>query len=170
MVLFICINIKFRHNSLDTLNPLCSFSLEPETSLHFLLGATTSLLLALPLMNDLDLIDSSISQISETALANIPLHGYLKKGTAKFCRQSIFINHSSKHLSYVRCFLFSFSKLFHDSILYMACKWDQLSLGYIIGSISTSHHWKRQMLLVYFFKLLMSLCISSIIHLPVYIS
>ena len=28
---------KFRHNFRDTLNPLCTCSLEPETSIHFLL-------------------------------------------------------------------------------------------------------------------------------------
>ena len=37
----------------------------------------------LPLLNDLNLIDPSISQLSETALANILLYGDSKKSTSE---------------------------------------------------------------------------------------
>ena len=66
---------KFRHNFHDTLNPLCSCSLEPETTLHYLLCCHNFSSALLALMNDLNLIDLIISQLNETALANIiPYH------------------------------------------------------------------------------------------------
>lgn len=64
---------KFRHNFPDTLNPLYFCSLRPWTTLSFMLQ---QILLIQPFW--ISLINSGISQLSETALANILLHWYSK--------------------------------------------------------------------------------------------
>ena len=74
---------KFRHNFHDTLNPLCSCSLEPETTSHYLLYCRNFSSARLALMNDLNLIDSTIFQLNETALANILLYCDSKKSTSE---------------------------------------------------------------------------------------
>ena len=70
---------KFRHNFHDTLNPLCFCSLELETTQRYLLRCRIFASARLALMNDLDLIDPTISQLNETALTNILLYGDSKK-------------------------------------------------------------------------------------------
>ena len=55
---------KFRHNFHDTLNPLCSCSLEPETTSRYLLCCHNFSSARLALMNDLNLIDPTISQLN----------------------------------------------------------------------------------------------------------
>ena len=72
---------RFKHNFHDTLNPLCSCSLEPETTSHYLLCCHNFSSARLALMNDLNLIDPTISQLNETALANLLLYGDSKKNT-----------------------------------------------------------------------------------------
>ena len=62
---------KFRHNFHDTLNPLCSCSLELETTSNYLLCCHNLSTTCLASMNDLHLIDPSICQLNETVLANI---------------------------------------------------------------------------------------------------
>ena len=74
---------KFRHNFHDTLNPLCPCSLEPETTSHYLLHCHNFSSSCFALMNDLNLIDPTISQLNETALANILLYGDSKKSTSE---------------------------------------------------------------------------------------
>ena len=74
---------KFRHNFHDTLNPLCSCSLEPETTSHYLLRCHNFSSARLALINDLNLIGPTISQLNETALANILLYGDSKKSTSE---------------------------------------------------------------------------------------
>ena len=74
---------KFRHNFHNTLNPLCSCSLEPETISHYLLCCHNFSLARLALMNDQNLIDPTISQLNETALANILLYGDSQKSTSE---------------------------------------------------------------------------------------
>ena len=74
---------KFRHNFHDTLNPLCSCSLEPETTPHYHLCRINFSSSRFALMNDLNLIDPTISQLNETALANILLYGDSKKSTSE---------------------------------------------------------------------------------------
>ena len=64
---------EFSYNFHDTLNPLCSCSLEPETTSHYLLCRHNFSSARSALMNDLNLIDPSISQLNATALANILL-------------------------------------------------------------------------------------------------
>ena len=74
---------KFRHNFHDILNPLCSCSLEPKTTSHYLLCCHNLSSARLALMSNLNLIDPTISQLNETALANILLYGDSKKSTSK---------------------------------------------------------------------------------------
>ena len=74
---------KFRQNFHDTLNPLCSCSLKLETTSHCLLCSHNFSSGRLALMNDLNLIDPSISQLNGTALANIILYGDSKKITSE---------------------------------------------------------------------------------------
>ena len=76
-------------------------------------------------MNDLDLIDSNISQLSETVLPNFLLYDDSKISIAKnsqICRvpsnvlsqRNVLMSHSSKHLSYMCCLLLLFVNSFHD--------------------------------------------------------
>ena len=74
---------KFRHNFHDTLNPLCSSSLEPKKTSYYLLCCYNFSSTRSALMNDLNLIDPSISQLNETALANILLYGDSKKSISQ---------------------------------------------------------------------------------------
>ena len=74
---------KFRHNFHDTMNPLCSCSLEPEATPHYLCYCHNFCSARLAPMNDLNLIDPTFSQLNETALANILLHGNSKKSTSE---------------------------------------------------------------------------------------
>ena len=74
---------KFRHNFHDTLNPLCSCSLEPKTTSHYLLCYHNFFSSRLALMNDLNLINPTISQLNETALANTLLYSDSKKSASE---------------------------------------------------------------------------------------
>ena len=74
---------KFKHNFHDTLNPLCSCSLQPELTSHYLLCCHDFFSARLVLMNDLNLIDSTISELNETALSNILLYSDPKKSTSE---------------------------------------------------------------------------------------
>ena len=74
---------KFRHNLHDTLNPLCHCSLEPETISHYLLHCHNFSSSRLALMNDLNLIDPTISQLNETPFTNILLYDDSKKSTSE---------------------------------------------------------------------------------------
>ena len=65
---------KFRHNFHDTLNPLCSCSPEPETTSQYLFCRHNFSSTRSALINDLNLIDPSISQFNETTLANIQIY------------------------------------------------------------------------------------------------
>ena len=96
---------KFRHNFHDTLNPLCSCSLEPETTSHYLLCCHNFSSARLALMNDLNLIDPTIYQLNETVLANILLYGDSKKSTPVlsdiYLQQNDLMTHSSKSHNYM---------------------------------------------------------------------
>lgn len=63
------------HNFNNILNLLCFCSLESETTCHYLLGCHNFFFACSTLMNVLDLINSIISQLSKTSLANILLYG-----------------------------------------------------------------------------------------------
>ena len=101
---------KFRHNFHGALNPLCSCSLEPETTSDYLLCSHNFSFARLALINDLNLIDPTISQLNESALANILLYGDSKKSTSENskimqssikCIIAVLMNHSSKGHTYM---------------------------------------------------------------------
>ena len=66
---------KFRHNFQDTLNPLCSCSLEPESTTHYLLHCLFYNDQRKTLLDSLCDIDESISNLSETNLITLLLYG-----------------------------------------------------------------------------------------------
>ena len=66
---------KFRHNFRDTINPLCSCSLECETTSHFLLHCPFHINQRKALFDNVLAIDESISNLSDTNLVNLLLYG-----------------------------------------------------------------------------------------------
>ena len=69
---------KFRHNFADTLNPLCSCSLETETTAHFFLRCRNYTDVRLTLMKELYRIDNSITSKQPNELLRIILYGDCK--------------------------------------------------------------------------------------------
>ena len=69
---------KFRHNFADTLNPLCSCSLETETTDHFFLRCRNYTDVRLTLMKELYRIDHSITSRQPNELLRIILCGDCK--------------------------------------------------------------------------------------------
>ena len=70
---------KFNHNFLDTLNPLCSCSLEVESTTHFFLRCHHFTQIRVTLMNKLNQIDANITELSEQDLTHLLLYGDVKK-------------------------------------------------------------------------------------------
>ena len=66
---------KFRHNFLDTLNPLCSCSLETESVSHYLLRCPFYAQNRKILLDNLVDIVGSMSNLSDTKLINLLLYG-----------------------------------------------------------------------------------------------
>ena len=66
---------KFRHNSRDTLNPMCVCSLEPENTPHYLLHCRNFDDSRRALMSDLTIIDPSITSLNDRNLADLLLFG-----------------------------------------------------------------------------------------------
>ena len=66
---------KFRHNFGDTLNPLCSCSIEAKTTLHFFLRCQFFNNIREILMNDLMNIDRSLPSLSHDKLISVLLYG-----------------------------------------------------------------------------------------------
>ena len=73
---------KFRHNFHDTLNPLYSCILEPETTSHYLLGCHNFSSTCSTHMNDLNLIDHITSQLNENLLQTY-FYTVIKKKTSQ---------------------------------------------------------------------------------------
>ena len=69
---------KFRHNFADTLNPLCSCSLETETTAHFFLSCRYYNNIRITLKNELNDIDNSITSRQPNELLRIILYGDCK--------------------------------------------------------------------------------------------
>ena len=65
---------KFRHNFADTLNPLCSCSLETESTIHFFLRCRYYNNIRMTLMNELNDIDNSITSRQPNELLRIILY------------------------------------------------------------------------------------------------
>ena len=74
---------KFRHNFHDSLNPLYSCILEPETTSDYLLCCHNFSSACLALMNNLNLSHPTICQLNEIALANIFLDVDSKSSTSE---------------------------------------------------------------------------------------
>ena len=66
---------KFRHNFQDTVNPLCSCSLESESTTHFLLHCPFYNNQRIDLFVSIRDIDVAISNLSEDNLINTLLYG-----------------------------------------------------------------------------------------------
>ena len=107
---------KLRHNFHDTLNPLFSCSLEPETTSHCLLCCHNFSSAHLVLMNDLNLIDSTSSQLNEKALANILLYGDSKKSTSE----------NSKNLQNTIRYIFATIYIYIYILVASICLYDML--------------------------------------------
>ena len=69
---------KFRHNFADTLNPLCSCSLETERMAHFFLRCRYYSIIRITLMNELNDTDNSITSRQTNELLRIILYGDCK--------------------------------------------------------------------------------------------
>ena len=66
---------KFRHNFLDTINPLCSCNIEPKSTTHFLLHCHFFSEHRKTLFDSLKAIDISIIAMSDKVLTHILLFG-----------------------------------------------------------------------------------------------
>ena len=66
---------KFRHNFQDTINPLCSCSLEIESTFHFFLRCQNFITPRTNIMNELRKLDSSILNLDEISLTKLLLYG-----------------------------------------------------------------------------------------------
>ena len=66
---------KFRHNFLDTINPLCSCGIEIETTKHYLLHCPFYIDIRRTLLDNIVEIIGSISNLSENKLVELLLYG-----------------------------------------------------------------------------------------------
>ena len=66
---------KFRHNFQDTINPLCSCSLEIELTSYFFLRCQNFITPRTTLMNELRKLDSNIVNLDEISLIKLLLYG-----------------------------------------------------------------------------------------------
>ena len=66
---------KFRHNFADTLNPLCSCSLETEDTEHYFLRCQNNLSFRTTLMNDLNNINTAIASLNPNNLLRVIIYG-----------------------------------------------------------------------------------------------
>ena len=66
---------KFRHNVRATIDPICSRSLEPETTLHYLLRCNLYSDIRTELLNDICLLNPTLKNSTHEKLLNILLYG-----------------------------------------------------------------------------------------------
>ena len=66
---------KFSHNFQDTINPLCSCSIEIESNSHILLRCQNFITPRTNLMNELRKLDSNILNLDEISLTKLLLYG-----------------------------------------------------------------------------------------------
>ena len=66
---------KFRHNFADCVNPLCSCSIEPETTLHFFLHCHNFLNIRRKLFDKIKLLDETLLQLKDQSLLTVLLFG-----------------------------------------------------------------------------------------------
>ena len=83
---------KFRHNFADTLNPLCSCSLETEDTEHYFLRCQNKLSSCRTLTNDLNNINTAIASLNSYDLLRAILYGdesFSKETNCKILTESI---------------------------------------------------------------------------------
>ena len=66
---------KFRHNFADCVNPLCSCSIEPETTLPFFLHCHNFLNIRRKLFDKIKLLDETVLQLNDESLLTVLLFG-----------------------------------------------------------------------------------------------
>ena len=92
---------KFRHNFQDTINPLCSCSLEIESTSHFFLRCQNFITPRTNLMNELRKLDSNILNLDEISLTKLLLYGdskYENNANKKILLASMNFTPSTKQL------------------------------------------------------------------------
>ena len=90
---------KFRHSFQDAINPLCSCSLEIESTSHFFLRCQNFFTPRTNLMNEFCKLDSSILNLDEISLTKLLLYGDSKfenNVNKKILLASINLLHSTK--------------------------------------------------------------------------
>ena len=66
---------KFRHNFLNTLNPMCSCGSEPETTAHFLLRCQNHVMNRSKLLKNVYNLDQTLRNYDDDHLIHILLYG-----------------------------------------------------------------------------------------------
>ena len=66
---------KFRHGFRDTVDPMCKWGLETETTLHFLLCCRLYSAIRTELLDDISAVDSSLTNYPDEKLLNTLLYG-----------------------------------------------------------------------------------------------
>ena len=66
---------KFKHNFLDTLNPICNCDEDIETSWHYLLHCSLYTNQSLVLLNVMQVIDNSILELTDSHIVEVFLYG-----------------------------------------------------------------------------------------------
>ena len=77
---------RFNHNSQNCINPLCTCSLEVESTSHFFLHCLHYNDICEPLSNELKSVDQNILKLSGNKLINLFLYGDSKFGSNKNTR------------------------------------------------------------------------------------
>ena len=92
---------KFRHNFDDTLNPLCSCSLETEDTEHYFLRCQNNLSFCTTLMNDLNNINTAIASLNSNDLHRVILYGDESFNKETICK---ILTASTKFIKDTNCF------------------------------------------------------------------
>ena len=66
---------KFKHNFADTVNPLCSYTLEPENTEHLFRRCQNNLSARTTLINELNNISNAINSLNSTDFIRVILYG-----------------------------------------------------------------------------------------------
>ena len=91
---------NFKHNFTDTLNPLCSCSLETEDTEHYFLRCQNNLSFRTTLRNDLNNINTTIASFNSNDLLRVILYGdesFNKETNCKILTTSIKFIKDKKH-------------------------------------------------------------------------
>ena len=91
---------KFRHNFLETLNPLCSCGLEIESTKHYVLYFPFHTCIRRTLYDNITTIIGPISDLSDDMLVNILLFGDIAEQNSSVLQNTIiFLNHQKGLIS-----------------------------------------------------------------------